>query len=113
MTSTRRNWQRDELLLALNLYCRLSIGQYHSRNPEIIKLAKRINRTPDAVAMKLSNFASFDPYHQAHGIKGLQNASQGDRDIWDEFNSNWDDLAVESELISERLFGADETIEAT
>ena len=101
----RRNWQREELLLALNLYCRLPFGQYHSRNPEIIKLAEFIDRTPDAVAMKLSNFASFDPYHQSRGIKGLQNVSQADRDIWDEFNSNWDDLAVESETAYAQILG--------
>ena len=94
----RRNWQREELLLALNLYCRLPFGQYHNRNPEIIKLAEYIGRTPNAVAMKLSNFASFDPYHHARGIKGLQNASQADRTIWDEFSANWNELAVESEI---------------
>ena len=95
----RRNWQREELLVALNLYCRLPFGQYHNRNPEIIKLAGFIGRTPNAVAMKLSNFASFDPYHQSRGIKGLQNAGQADHDIWDEFSTNWDELAVESEIV--------------
>lgn len=106
----RRNWQREELLLALNVYCRLPFGQYHNRNPEIIKLADLIGRTPNAVAMKLSNFASFDPYHQARGIKGLQNASQADRDVWYEFSANWDDLAVESEIAYARLSGDDVTI---
>lgn len=103
--ATRRNWQREELLLALNLYCRLPFGQYHNRNPEIIKLAEFIGRTPDAVAMKLSNFASFDPYHQSRGIKGLQNAGQTDRAIWDEFSTNWDELAVESEIAYTQLLG--------
>jgi putative restriction endonuclease len=101
--STRRNWQRKELLLALNLYCRLPFGQYHNRNPEITKLAEFVGRTPDAVAMKLSNFASFDPYHLARGIKGLQNAGQADRDIWNEFSTNWDELAVESEIAYAQL----------
>lgn len=95
----RLNWQRDESLLALSLYCRLPFGQYHSSNSEIIKLAELIGRTPGAVAMKLSNFASFDPYHQSRGIKGLQNTSQADRKLWEEFNSNWEELAVESEQI--------------
>ncbi len=103
--ATRRNWQRRELLLALNLYCRLPFGQYHSGNPEIVKLANFIGRSPNAVAMKLSNFASFDPYHQARGIKGLQNAGQADREIWDEFSANWDDLAVESEIAYAQLSG--------
>lgn len=101
--ATRHNWQREELLLALNLYCRLSFGQYHNRNPEIIKLADFMGRSPNAVAMKLSNFASFDPYHQSRGIKGLQNAGQADRDMWDEFSTNWDELAVESEIAYAQL----------
>ena len=101
----RRNWQREELLVALNLYCRLPFGQYHNRNPEIIKLAGFIGRTPNAVAMKLSNFASFDSYHQSRGIKGLQNAGQADHDIWDEFSTNWDELAVESEIVYAQLSG--------
>src|SRR5687768_10145206 len=106
----QRNWQREELLLVLNLYCRLPFGQYHSRNSEIIKLAQLIDRTPGAVAMKLTNFASFDPYHQARGIKGLQNASQADRNLWNEFTSNWDNLAIESETIYAQLQGEDAVI---
>jgi predicted restriction endonuclease len=107
--ANRRNWQRQELLLALNLYCRLPFGQYHNRNPEIIRFAGLIGRTPDAVAMKLSNFASFDPYHQSRGIKGLQNAAQADQDIWNEFSSNWDELAVESEIAYAQLLGEEIT----
>jgi len=101
----RRNWQRDELLLALNLYCRLPFGQYHSGNSQIIELAQFIDRTPDAVAMKLANFASLDPYHQKRGVIGLQNASRADREIWDEFNSNWNELAAESETAYSQLTG--------
>jgi predicted restriction endonuclease len=70
-----------------------------------MKLAEFIGRTSDAVAMKLSNFASFDPYHQSRGIKGLQNSGQADRAIWDEFSTNWDELAVESEIAYAHLSG--------
>lgn len=38
--------------------------------------------------MKLGNLASFDPLLQLRGIKGLQGASQLDRDIWDEYHIN-------------------------
>lgn len=98
-TMSRRNWQRNELLLALNLYCKLPFGRYHGRNPEIIRLAEFINRTPDAVAMKLSNFASLDPYHQQRGVAGLANTSKADLAVWEEFHSNWTSLATESEQI--------------
>jgi putative restriction endonuclease len=92
------NWTREELILAFNLYCQLQFGKYHQHNPDIIKLAQFIARTPSAVAMKLSNFASFDPVHQSRGVKGLINASRADREIWEEFNNNWNKAAIESQL---------------
>ena len=91
-----RNWTRDELILAMGLYCRLPFGKYNKGNPEVIQLAEGIERTPSSVAMKLSNLASLDPYHQKRGIKGLSNASKSDREIWQEFHANWDALANES-----------------
>lgn len=93
----RKNWTREELLITFNLYCRTPFGRLHRSNPEIILLASKIGRTPSAVAMKLVNFASFDPVHQARGIQGLSNVSQADRQIWDEFNANPERLAFESQ----------------
>lgn len=95
----RRNWTREELILAFNLYCKIPYGTFHGRNPNVIELAALIDRTPNALALKLSNFASFDPYHQRRGIKGLQNTGKLDKEIWDEFTNNWDDLIFESERI--------------
>ncbi|MFN2475341.1 MAG: hypothetical protein ABR526_03250 [Chthoniobacterales bacterium] len=81
-----RMWSRDELVVAMNLYCKLPFGQLHERNPVIIQLASKLHRTSGSVAMKLCNFASLDPVQQARGIKGLSGTSAGDRAIWDEFN---------------------------
>lgn len=53
-------WTREQLLAAFALHCRLPFGEFHQHNPEIIALATVIERTPSAVAMKLSNFASLD-----------------------------------------------------
>lgn len=91
-----RNWTRDELILAMSLYCRLPFGKYHSRNPDVIQLANHIDRTASSVAMKLSNLASLDPHHQERGVKGLSGASKADRAIWQEFHSDWEGLADES-----------------
>ncbi len=98
-----RNWTREELLLAFNLYCRTPFGRLHKSNPEIVLLAQKITRTPSAVAMKLVNFASFDPIHQARNVRGLSNASKADREIWDEFNSNPEHLAFESQQSFNRV----------
>ena len=94
----RRGWQRQELLLAFNLYCKTPFGRMHRNNAEIIALATLIGRTPSAVALKLVNFASLDPVHQQRNVSGLKNASRSDRAIFDEFQSDWEKLAYESEL---------------
>ncbi|GAA4339297.1 HNH endonuclease [Flaviaesturariibacter amylovorans] len=70
----------------------------HHRNPEVIALAHLVERTPGSVAFKLANFASFDPTLRARGIKGAANAGRLDQKVWNEFYSNWTELAFESEL---------------
>lgn len=55
------DWQEDELLLTLHLYCRTPFGKLHKTNPDIIQLANTIGRSPSAVALKAVNFASLDP----------------------------------------------------
>ena len=101
-----RDWTRDQLILAMHLYCRLPFGKFHSRNAEVIRLAEVIGRTPSSVAMTLSNLASLDPAHQLRGVKGLSGASKADRAIWAEFHADWDRLAVESELAWQKSLDA-------
>jgi putative restriction endonuclease len=92
-------WTRDELILAVNLYCKLTFGQMHHNNLDVIHLANLIGRSPGAVARKLGNFASFDVSLKQRGIGGLPNAGKLDRIIWDEFYDNWEDRAFESEKL--------------
>lgn len=99
MKPGQRLWTRDELILVMNLYCKLPFGKLDRSNPEVIGLAKLLNRTSNAVAYKLVNFASFDPTLKARGIKGASNASNLDKEIWDEFYTNWDILPFESEKL--------------
>src|SRR5207245_8778084 len=74
-------------------------------NPVIILLAQNIGRTPSAVAMKLVNFASLDLVQQARQVRGLSNASQADREIWNEFNANPEKLAFESQQALQNIIG--------
>ena len=102
MKKGQKLWTRDELILAINLYCKLPFGRLHRSNPEVIHLAELIGRTPSSIAYKLVNFASLDPSLQARGIKGASNSSKLDKIIRDEFYNNWEDLPFESEkLLSE------------
>lgn len=98
-----RIWTREELILAFNLYLKLPFGKLHHRTPEIIHLAHIIDRTADAVAMRLSNFASVDPYHQERGIKGLTGGIKQVEPIWNEFVNNKAELLFESERILAEL----------
>lgn len=95
----RRNWTRDELILALNLYLKLPFGKIHSKTAEVIYLAKIIDRTPSSIAMRLVNFASVDPYHQNRGVGGLSGGKKQVEPIWQEFINNKDELLFESEKI--------------
>ena len=101
MTTTR--WTKEQLKLAFHLYCQLPFGRLHSRNPEIIQLAKLLGRTPGAVAMKLVNFASLDPAITNTGRTGLGNVASLDREVWAEFHADWEKLAVECEMLRRNL----------
>lgn len=99
----RKTWSKAELILAFNLYLKIPFGKFHHRNKDIIELASLIGRTPSAIAMRLSNFASVDPYHQQRGIKGLTGGILQVQPIWDEFHDNKEELIFESELILAEL----------
>lgn len=96
---SRRNWQPDELLLVLHLYCRTPFGKLHRRNPEIKRLAEYIGRTPGAVAMKAGNFGYLDPFLQQ---KGLSSVAEADRVLWERFLNNRQTVALEAETLFER-----------
>lgn len=91
-----RKWTRSELVPLLALYCQMPFGKMDERNPDVRLYATQINRTPSAVAMKLGNFASLDPFHQSRGVKGLPNTSRLDEEIWSEYYGNWEELADET-----------------
>lgn len=75
-------WTRPELMLAIDLYCRTPFGRIHSSNPEIVALAKALDRTSGSVGMKMVNFAALDETIEQ---KGMSNVSAADREIWSEF----------------------------
>jgi len=92
-------WTREQLILAINLYCKIPFGKTHKGNPDVIHLANLIGRTPSAVARKLGNFANFDPSLKARGVGGLPNTGKLDKIIWDQFYDNWEERAYESEKL--------------
>ena len=98
-------WTTDELLIAMNVYCKLPFGQLDHRHPLIREVAQKLGRTPSSLSMKLCNLASLDPNHHARGVKGLKGASNADRDMWEAFNSDWEGYGITSEEKLQQLLG--------
>lgn len=108
-------WERDELILALDLYLR--IGKGDDKHPDVIRLSHDLNRLPlnlnrpdptrfrnaNGVAMKLGNFAALDPANE--GV-ALSNGGRRDREVWDEFASDRTRLASEIAGVRARIADA-------
>jgi putative restriction endonuclease len=97
---SRNGWTREQLLLAINLYCKIPFGRIHQNNPDIIELATLIGRSSGAIAWKMCNFAHIDP---SLDRQGAAHVSHRDIETWNEFFNNWDKLIYESESILIKL----------
>ena len=83
----RKLWTEHEILQAIKLYCLIPFGKIDQRNPDIVKLAGQIGRTPSSVALKMANFAALDATLDR---KGMANVSKLDREVWNRFFNNMD-----------------------
>ncbi len=101
----RRDWTREELIVAFNLYCKIPFGRIHIRNPAVIELANAIGRTPSAVSWKLANFARLDPALQKRNVVGAQHGAQAEVGVWNEFSNDWERLTFESERLLNQITG--------
>jgi 5-methylcytosine-specific restriction protein A len=104
-SSKSRNptWQRDELILALDLYFRHPPKTISQAHPAVVELSELLNalpihpsrpdaerfRNPNGVYMKLSNFLRFDPNYQG---AGLSRGGKLEESIWNEFAGDRDRL---------------------
>lgn len=78
-----KKWNRDELILALDLYLKTRPKRLSETDPNVIALSKTLNglpsaqsavdptkfRNPNGVAMKCGNFNRFDPHFVNRGRK--------------------------------------------
>lgn len=95
----KKNWTREETIVAFNVYCKIPFKSSSKTNPTIIKYANIIGRSPSALNMKVGNFGRLDPELRKQGIVGLGNGSKLDEVVWNEFKGNWEKLAFESEQL--------------
>lgn len=99
----RIKWSREETILAFELYCRIPFSKISKSNPEIIKLASLLGRTPSSVGLKLANLAHFDKELRARNVSGMSNASKLDEEVFKEFENDWDDLLLQAQKIKAKM----------
>ncbi len=98
-----RLWTEEEFILTLDLYYRIPFGQITKNNPDIIKMAGLINRTPSSVAMRLCNYANCDPDLKARGVKGLTGGYAQCLPYWERFANKRGDLKAAAIKCRKRL----------
>ena len=98
------DWNREEHVIAFNLYSQIPFGTIHMRNPKLIELAALLGRKVGSASRKLANFSRLDPVHRARDVKGLEHGSKGEEEVWSEFARHPEALAFESaRLLADRL----------
>ncbi|RDU23231.1 HNH endonuclease [Anaerosacchariphilus polymeriproducens] len=95
----REKWTREETILAFDLYCKTPFSKIAKTNKDIIELANLIGRTPSSVGLKMANLAHFDPTLIARDVKGMANGSKLDKEIFDEFSNDWEELSYQAQII--------------
>ena len=104
------DWNREELILALDLYFKMDYGQMHGRNPDIIQLSNDLRslklhlnipdkdkfRSPSSVALKLANLKRSDQNFKG---RGMRDGGKLEKEIWNEFHGHRDTLKNEADLI--------------
>jgi 5-methylcytosine-specific restriction protein A len=107
-------WQRDELILALNLYFDAGYNTVNNKHSEVINLSQILNRlpifseeqrtitfrNPEGVYMKLGNFLSIDPNDAR---KGLLSYGKLDEEVFYEFTDRRKELKQIALLIKESI----------
>ena len=98
-------WNREELVLALDLYFKLEYGQMDGRHPEVIALSRLLtlmneengfDRSINSISLKLANFKRIDPGFKGKGMRG---GSKLEENIWNEFAHNKFGLTEEAEKL--------------
>ncbi len=110
-------WQRDELILALDLYFKHNPSHIGKNHPEVVALSKVLNalpihrdrpdavkfRNPNGVYMKLCNFL---PRDKTYTGAGLRRGNALEQHIWDEFAADRNALSQAAAAIKARATSA-------
>lgn len=104
---TKKNlWSDDEMILALDLYYKLSFGQFYKGNREVQKLAALTGRTPSSIAMRLCN------YEYLRTGRGLSGGKIQCKPFLDKYENNRKQLESDAQaILANRQQTVDECIE--
>ncbi len=85
------SWTNNELTAAFNLFCKIPLDEINSKNILIVNFANLIGKSEKEIAKRLRNFEKL-------GInKDIENIEIDDKNIWNNFNNDWEKYAIESE----------------
>lgn len=108
-------WSEEEMVLALALYYQLPFGKLDQRTPEVKSLGNFIrnhindSRSDGAIAFRLTNYASCDPYILNSGRQGMANGRKVCLPYWKKYEYNKEQLFIDAEKIREKYLGTDDT----
>ena len=96
-------WSEEETILAFYYYCKIPFGKLSQTNPEIIRLASVLGRTPSSVSLKMWNLLHFDPESSKRSMVGMGNASKTDAKVVSQFFNDWENLTFRAMQIESTL----------
>ncbi len=111
-------WERDELLLALDLYFREPQARQSKAHPAVANLSQTLRALPlpierpdperfrnvNGVFMKLQNFKAVDPEYTADGRTGLgAGATQRERSLFERYAEDRAELRAIAQQIGDRI----------
>lgn len=92
-------WTKDECIVACALYAVTPYDKIQSHNPKIIEVAGKLGRSPASLTMRMTMYAALDPVSQAKRHKGFGMVAKQDREVFSEFQKDWEKIMERAEAI--------------
>ena len=105
MDRNGEKWNREETILAFELYCRTPFSKISQNNKDVQELARLLGRTPGSVGLKMHNLAHHDPELIQRNRSAMAHGSKLDHEIFQEFSDDWEGLSLQAQIIRAKLQG--------
>jgi predicted HNH restriction endonuclease len=107
---TNPDWNKSELILALDLYFGLNYGQMDGNHPRVIALSRLLSlmneskgftRSVNSVSLKLANFKRIDPAFKG---QGMSRGGKLEEIVWNEYSADIKILKEVADDIRKEIF---------